>query len=178
MNAISLGVLAFIVSVVALAVWKLNAPNWNQPRSRISDFVSSLVLGFENGAFLRIRCRKSPVVLRLVREAGSEAMALVRIEIDRTALSTGHAKDIEQLAESYQLKINFVTNPDTPILAEMWTRIDNIWDSASGVRTALIINEVLNRLAIPHTARFDFKLAGEPSRRMHDNLAKVRQLRH
>jgi hypothetical protein len=156
-----------ILLVAVVAIWRLLGWNLGRGSCRkdIAHYVTSLLVLLEDDGRLRICRRGSQQRLEMIRAAGNDAEATIRIEVPREEWSEPFAGEIRKIAEAQDLDVNFGRGEVDRVLCDTSVLVPDIWKEWAGARAARVANRILDGLGVPDDATLDFELIGPRSTR-------------
>jgi hypothetical protein len=160
-----------VVAITALAgLWKLLGVQIGvNRRSRydLERFIKNVLVFRENGGWLDVKHRGSPVRLRIVRASGDNSAAEVVLAIPRASWSEPKADQLARMFE--QQGISFTTAGGSfaqeASLIEARVEIPSIWTGSAGAKPARIAHLILDTFDIGPAELIDVRVEGEPSYR-------------
>lgn len=156
-----------IFGIVLVLLWWFLGINLGRGRNRrdLAHFVTSLLVLLENGGILRVCRRGSKQRLEIVRVAGTDASAVIRIEVPREDWSRCCVTEIKKVAEAQVFDVAVCADRASAVLCETSVAVPDIWVEWSGARVAHLAGLLLDALSIPTNATLDFELIGPRSTR-------------
>jgi hypothetical protein len=159
----------FILSLVAVAVWAFFNVNvfWrNQRRADIGHVIKSLLVLLDDGGYLSIRAKGSPIELRVIRDKGTSSGATLTLRVPMEEWSERAAEKLRTLCDAHDYESHFGARPGSDILCEIQVLVDDIWSPSAGASGARLVNLVLDALGASHDVRLKFDLVGPRSKRL------------
>jgi hypothetical protein len=158
-----------VLSLVALAVWAFFNANvfWrNQVRADIGHAIKSLLVLLEDGGYLSVKAKGSPIVLRVIRDKGASSGAALTIRVPMEEWSERAEEKLRTLCDAHDYDSHFGARPGSDVLCEIQVLVEDIWSPSAGAGGARLVNLVLDALGASHDMRLKFDLVGPRSRRL------------
>lgn len=171
---------ALVLASVTGGFWLLSREIGTKKRSRheFGHFIQGLLVLRENGGFLDIKHRGSPIAIRVIRADGDDSGAHVVIAVPRASWSEAKASALAATFE--RQNIDFTTNEedlvDKSSLIEARITIPYIWDGSAGAAPARALHLVLDAFDLDPHQTFDLKTSGEPSWRWKQHRGELGNL--
>lgn len=158
-----------LVVLLGCAVWVFFNANvfWRRRRrSDIGHAIRSLLVLLEDGGWLSIKVRDSPIHLQLVREKGVDSIATLNLQIPKEVWSLVAEQRIRGLCEAQGYEGTFEALSNRNRLCEIRLSVDDIWGASAGASGARLVNLVLDALGASQSVRLKLDLVGTRSRRL------------
>lgn len=157
-------------SLVAVAVWAFFNANvfWrNQRRADIGHAIKSLLVLLEDGGYLSVKAKGSPIVLRVIRDKGKTSSgAALTLRIPMEEWSARADEKLRTLCDAHDYDSHFGSRPGSDVLCEVQLLVEDIWSPPAAAGGARLMNLVLDALGASHDVRLKFDLVGPRSRRL------------
>lgn len=166
-----------LVALSAAAIWAFFNANvfWRRRRrTDISHAIRSLLVLLEDGGWLSIKDRGSPIVLKVIREKGVGPVATMSLQVPREQWSLGAEGELRKLCDSHGYEAGFERRSVSDPLCEIRLSVADIWSPSSGATGSRLVNLVLDALGVKQNARFKLDLVGRRSRRLVDRERTLR----
>jgi hypothetical protein len=129
----------------------------------------------EDGGWLSIKVRGSPVTLKIIREKETDSGATLSLRVPKAPWSLGAAENLRNLCDAHGYDSDFATGSIGDSLCEIRLSIKDIWSPSAGASGARLANLVLDVFGIEQDARLKIDLIGRRSRRLVDRERALRR---
>jgi len=168
-----------VLSIAALAaLWKLLGVQIGvKGRSRydLERFIQSVLVSREDGGWLDVKHRASPLTIRIIRASGDDSTAEVVLAIPRATWSQPKAGDLARMFE--QQGISFTEAPGSFVqetsLMEARVEIPSIWTGSAGAKPARVAHLILDAFDIGPAEPLDVRIEGAPSGRWKEHREEL-----
>jgi hypothetical protein len=164
-----------LFAALVLAFFNVNLFGRRWPRNDLSHAVKSMLVLLEDGAWLSIKVRGSPVALRVIRENEMGSAATANLQVPRAPWSLGAGEKLRQLCDAHGYEGCFGTESVSDPLCEIRLSVKDIWSPSAGAPGARLTNLVLDALGVEQHARLKIDLVGKRSRRLVDRERALRR---
>ncbi len=145
-------------------------------RRDLEHAVRSLLVLMGDGGTLRIRVKRSPVVLMLIRESGTDSQAVLLLRVPLATWSEAAKKQIDEMIAAH----GYTAIPGCDAfdaVSAIRIVVDDIWKPWAGASGARLIHLVLDALEVKHESLLDFALLGERTSRLIEHEREIRRAR-
>lgn len=166
------------IALFAALLWAFFNANvfWRRRRrSDISHAIRSLLLLLEDGGWLSIKERGSPIVVRVVREKNVGRAATLILQVPNAPWSLPSEEKLRKLCDGHGYQGKFESESATKPLCEIHLPVEDIWSESAGAPGARLVNLVLDAVGGKQDARFKLDLVGRRSRRLVDRGKALRK---
>ena len=137
----------------------------NLTRSDFSDVIRGLMIGKENGSYLRLDSRSTGVWFSVERLRGSDVEATLSLRLSRNEKSERAIGELYRLYDSHGFRLEECEdNPS--LIAKVTIPVDDIWAKNSGSNCSHAARLYLDVLGEPIDAKYKADDFGAQSRRM------------
>jgi hypothetical protein len=158
--------LAFLLvfSILALAL-ALKLLTWqplgkNQGWNDFEHFIRSLLIIMADGESYRLQNVGSSISLDLIRTEGSASGATILLRIPRADWALKNALSFQQVFSAHGYDYKTSDSPGSAWIGEVRIKVDDIWAESCGAKGARAAHLLLDVLAVPHNAKFNFTAVG------------------
>jgi hypothetical protein len=174
--------LAIVVAISVLAVlwWLLSIQIGVRKRSRydVEHAIKIVLVTRENGSWLEVRHRASPITFKVVRASGDDSSAEVVITVPRASWSQPKSEDLVRMFESQGL--SYTTEPTSftqeSSLIEARVSVPYIWEGSVGAEPARVAHLILDTFSVGPGELLDLRLEGAPSDRYKQHRVELADL--